>query len=989
MKIQSLAVKNFKIHRERRVEFDDRLTLVAGANETGKSTLLEALTAALFLRSRGKRGGQEAVRSAVHHGHPEVEVVFTAGGLTYTLDKRFIPNSGTSRLVEHGGRTWKDDEVDDRLASILKVEAAKKLDSQWAHLLIKQGSSGTNPVAIAENQSGHLVRRLQAEGGAAVLLSARDQEVATHFERLFEENFKQNGEPKAGSPLGLAIAAEQAARAKLQEACERHAKLLQAAQDFAETSALIGAKTADLEALRRELAETDPKLAEAQMLENSIRVLALEAANAAAEHERIDNADKQIADACAALDPLEKGLVPLRNDLGSAEQSLHSATWALAAADAACDAAASRETLVALRHELARADLAVFEKTKAAEDLGKLVAGIADRRTRVAEIEQKLRGSPNITEDALEQLKELESAANAAKAKLEATAARLRVLAADLPVVCGGQPLAAGAAITLLAETEIVIGEGTRLSLAPGGEGSLQKAKDKGEQTAAALRDVLLRHGVAGVKEAGKAAAERALLAAQLTDGQKALEDQDADRVERDFKEAETELAQARLKVEGLKRQDPDFAKAPSIADAKQAAAEAEAELAVAKAAKEQAEAARHGARRRVEKERSSRDKCREKIAAADEEAAGKRAKRDVLISQHGDDAARAAALAAALAAKQRTAQAHQQAHAALEALQIDGLRRSVARLKKSIDEAEATRNDAATRQAVAKAALQRDASSDPEADLKRAEALHDTVSKSLQLTRRTAEARKLLHELFLEEKSRLAREYTRPLVDRMRGYLGCIFGPQATADVKLDGDKIAGINFARPDFGSVAFDFGQLSGGTAEQVAAAARLAMAEILAADHDGQLPVVFDDAFTNTDPERTRRLLDMLYLAADRGLQIIILSCNPAHYTGIGAREIHLPAPRLQPAAAQPAGDGPHDQADLEPQAATVYPARPVDAEQKEQFLAALQDAGGKSGNIKLRSSLGWSEADYDTVKSALVHEGTIELGQGRGGSVRLL
>ena len=87
------------------------------------------------------------------------------------------------------------------------------------------------------------------------------------------------------------------------------------------------------------------------------------------------------------------------------------------------------------------------------------------------------------------------------------------------------------------------------------------------------------------------------------------------------------------------------------------------------------------------------------------------------------------------------------------------------------------------------------------------------------------------------------------------------------------------------------------LSGGAKEQTAAAVRLAMAEVLAGDYGGRLPVVFDDAFAYSDPERVNQLQRMLDLAATRGLQVIVLTCNPADYASLGARTIMLKSQRF--------------------------------------------------------------------------------------------
>ncbi|GAA4490737.1 site-specific DNA-methyltransferase [Gluconacetobacter tumulicola] len=56
--------------------------------------------------------------------------------------------------------------------------------------------------------------------------------------------------------------------------------------------------------------------------------------------------------------------------------------------------------------------------------------------------------------------------------------------------------------------------------------------------------------------------------------------------------------------------------------------------------------------------------------------------------------------------------------------------------------------------------------------------------------------------------------------------------------------------------------------------------------------------------------------------------------------------------------------------------------------KNEFLEALRAEGGSAGNGTLRERLGWDESDYRGVKDALLADGTIANGRGRGGSVRL-
>ena len=77
------------------------------------------------------------------------------------------------------------------------------------------------------------------------------------------------------------------------------------------------------------------------------------------------------------------------------------------------------------------------------------------------------------------------------------------------------------------------------------------------------------------------------------------------------------------------------------------------------------------------------------------------------------------------------------------------------------------------------------------------------------------------------------------------------------------------------------------------EQLGAALRLALAEVLLGAYDGCLPLVFDDAFSNSDPQRLAGVQRMLQRGVDRGLQIVLFTCTPEALADLG----QLPASRI--------------------------------------------------------------------------------------------
>ncbi|MYK85593.1 MAG: AAA family ATPase, partial [Synechococcus sp. SB0669_bin_7] len=66
MRLVHCRICNVRIHRELSLDFAPGLTIIGGANETGKSTLLEALHRALFLKSTARGAVVDRLHSRTH-----------------------------------------------------------------------------------------------------------------------------------------------------------------------------------------------------------------------------------------------------------------------------------------------------------------------------------------------------------------------------------------------------------------------------------------------------------------------------------------------------------------------------------------------------------------------------------------------------------------------------------------------------------------------------------------------------------------------------------------------------------------------------------------------------------------------------------------------------------------------------------------------------------------------------------------------------------
>lgn len=99
--IKSLHAVNFRRHAELDLRFDDdrQLILIAGANGTGKSTILEAITFALWGEGRhGRRNLDTLVRRGAELEGMSVDLSFTIGKDTYRVHRRRDGKSVTAVL---------------------------------------------------------------------------------------------------------------------------------------------------------------------------------------------------------------------------------------------------------------------------------------------------------------------------------------------------------------------------------------------------------------------------------------------------------------------------------------------------------------------------------------------------------------------------------------------------------------------------------------------------------------------------------------------------------------------------------------------------------------------------------------------------------------------------------------------------------------------------------------------------------------------------
>jgi energy-coupling factor transporter ATP-binding protein EcfA2 len=989
MRIISATLNNYRVHGELTVSFDKSITLIGGPNESGKSTLTEAIHRALFLKSSGRTELHAAMKSFSSAGAPEVELNFEANGKMHQLRKRFLSNASTT-LTSSGATSLHGDQAEERLSELLRAETGlgkKGVASQWAHLWVWQGEAANNPSTHATSVKDDLLLRLQNQGAGSVMQSAFDQKVGTFFRKLVEDVYTKQGKPKANSELSNAIERSARAHEVRHEAQDRMQKLEKAVETLERSTSDLAAAESALERLKQE--QADLRKRETEL--SSLRVHEAEHRSSkdteAEKLEALRAADQRIRLLEKEITRLESVLAPGRAALEQLRVDLEAARLQASKAAGEYDSANDSLRILRLKKDLSDAFDRHFVAAEKQTSLTAKQKQIAGWEQEIAALNTKLHALPEVTKAVFRKIEKLKGELAEATATLKAMGVEVFVIETTEGITTAEVSLKTGESRHLTEVTEIRVGTGVRIRISPGGASKLSEARAHESDLRLKLQKMLDELGVFSVEKVAEVQLQRETIEAEISKLAHQLKPMSPETIAAELADATNQLAETETSIVRFSEQLDHF-EAPTKKEA-------------ARVLKQGFENELEHKERSTALEKRYRDDAaqlfsqKEASFAAQQTAleenqrllGQKQSEHQLLEKTSGDAQTRSSVLAAQESNAETARRRFETTQAAIAELQPDLLKNDQARVERSIAHTRDRCKHLDEEQVSAKTLLRLDGSEDPKAALAQAVAEADQAASALESVQRRFEAYRLVDTLFSEEQQKLTDLFTRPLEEKISGYLQCIFGPSAKVGLRFSENEFAPVALARASSGGGSLEFQNLSAGTREQTAAAVRLAMAEVLAEEHGGCLPVVFDDAFTNSDPDRVQKLQRMLDLAAGRGLQVIVLSCNPSEYTGLGAKTVTL-AP---PAAATFIEVSRVKEQQEAAGSSTVYSGtRPngKDDELQQHFVEILGEMGGNGGNGALRDKLGWDNETYAKIRGDLLSQGVIQTGRGRGGVVIL-
>lgn len=886
MRILRLAIRNFRgVDACELVLPATGVTVIVGPNEVGKSSLAEALDLLFDYPHDSRHRHVLAVKPVNRDVGTEVEAELTTGPYHLVYRKRWFRQPETDlQVLSPRAERMTARSAHERMEQILHETLDRDL---FRALRWVQGARAEHGGVGA---STSLFRALDAAAGGR----ADPEAESTLWEAIEAERARYF------TPTGRVSQQREQLAVTLHEAEVRAERAREALADLEAMGEQYRATLAQLERKGEEEVEAAEELDRARQAGDALDAADHNVLERTAEQERAERMEAAARHAqqarlalVADVDDLAVGLGGLDHRLAEAEPAHAAAVAAVERlrvdhrrAESACDAA---------RADVERADGdRDFRRAQAAHGL------LTARLRRLAEARQEEAAAQRVLEGSVVTGRARASVEAAVGRVAEARAARRAgspVVAvealAEVEVTVDGHPVtvAAGQAHEVAVDGSAVIGIGGQVLVrVAGGVSSDELATEvaDAERALAALVGELgldpgdplgsLARALDARRDAGQAvqqaARSRAEALADLSEGQLAAQ-----------------AAQAQDLVAHYLHQRADSAPLPDTVEAAddvhrhvvevlRGAESAEHELRRELAACTEQQQAR---RVEVETLRELHRQQRQRLRSAESALGAARDQRgdpmvadDLVAATESADKARAATVAA---------RADRQAlDPDSTRLRLDNARHRAERLRREHQQLDGRRIELRT-------ALREKGQADLQAAVDAEEAHVERIRAERDDVERRAAAAKLLHDSFARHRDAARLAYVAPYKHQIERLARLVFGADTTIDVDPQDFAIT-----TRTLGGVTVPHESLSTGAREQLGVIARLACAILVhdsGDDGDAGVPVILDDALGCTDPDRLRRVAPAFAAAAARS-QIVVMTCHPERYAGIGdATVIELP------------------------------------------------------------------------------------------------
>ncbi|BBX62833.1 hypothetical protein MSAS_20070 [Mycobacterium saskatchewanense] len=871
MKLHRLVLTNYRGIAHRDIEFPDHgVVVVSGANEIGKSSMVEALDLLLESKDRSTKKEVKQVKPAHSDVGSEVRAEISCGPYRFSYRKRFHKKCETElTMLAPRREQLTGDEAHDRVRAML----AETVDNDLWHAQRVLQSSSTAAVDLSGCDA--LSRALDVaaadnggpQGTEPLLIERIDAEYA----RYFTATGRPTGDWAAAiSRLAAAEAQVAECTAKLAEVDDRvsrHAVLTEQVAELSQQRIAAGPRLAAARAAAERIAELTGEAREAELL------AAAESATSAAA----SAAHKGRLRLLAEITTRTAAVAAAETEVQLATDALSVARAAAEAADAAAEEAVALLARLQHRAECARGAVDRLADREEAERLRSRLAKIDATQHDRDRIRAEL-SSVVVTDDLLRRIEDAAAAVDRIGDQLALTSAAVEFAAiTDIELDTGDRRVALSAgrtwSTTAIGPTTVGVPGVLTARITPGATTLDVQAKYAAAQRE--LSDALTEADAKDVAAARAAVAHRRELQSTRDQLTATLAGLHGDERVEDLRERLARLSAGN--GPDVAEMDADAARAElEVAEAARVAAAAHCETSRRTAAAAAGRLAELVTRTTVAENKLETQ--RDELAAVTDRLAHERASvGDELLAAAAD-----AGLLAAQSAQRRVAELADVLAAAAPddvAAELDAASQAAESLRDRYEQAASALREIDIELSVFGTEGRHGKLDAARTELEHAAGQHSRVGGR-------ARAAELLRSVMARHRDTTRLRYVEPYRAELQRLGRPVFGP--TFEVDIDSD----LCIRARTLNGVTVPYESLSGGAKEQLGILARLAGAALVA--KEDTVPVVVDDALGFTDPERLTKMGEVFDTMGAHG-QVIVLTCSPDRYDGVkGAHRIDLTA-----------------------------------------------------------------------------------------------
>lgn len=872
MKLHRLTLTNYRGITHRDIEFPDHgVVIVSGANEIGKTSMLEALDLLLEAKDRSTKKEVKQVKPTHADVGAEVIAEISTGPYRFVYRKRFHKRAETElTMLAPRREQLTGDEAHDRVRAMLAETV--DMDLWQAQRVLQSAStsaadlSGSDALSRALDVVAGAVDDAAAAGAVDTLLIDRIDE---EYRRYFTSTGRPTGEwAAAGARLRAAdedVATCAAAIAQVDEAVRKHAALTGELAELTIETAATAERLTTARADAGAVARLNGELHQATVVADAAKSTYTASLAALTERRR---ARADVEQRTAAIDALQ-------TVFDEAAEGLATSSEVQTAADEAAVQARSALEVSQARVDAVRSAVQRLSDRDEADRITGRIRTIEAQQRELDSVQRDL-APIQLTAQLMQTIESTAGAVDRASAAVEQASAHIELLAAtDLEVVVGGDTVVLRAGDTwssgVSGPAGVDVAGVLSMRVTPGAPAATTQAALDAAQ--AALTAALRESAVADVAAARLLDERRRGLVAARDRLRSVLDVLTADDSVEDLRSRLCTLQAGMPADDGLW----------------DAAAGGPNEPAAMRAELDAATMAHQQAVRDAETHRKVAEEAAKLLAERGMKAARAKEKLQAAQAELGVATQRLAEQRAAVGDDEMAVKAEADAEVATKAQALAaGLADELARHRPDVVAAalEVAERDAATvrvRHEQATEALREVATQlkvygteGRKGRLDAAETERERAEGEYRRVQGRARAAQLLRTVMGRHRDAMRLRYVDPFRGEVERLGRIVFGESFEVDVDSE------LRIGHRTLSGRTVPYESLSGGAKEQLGIVARLAGATLVA--KEDSVPVVIDDALGFTDAERLTRMAEV-FDAVGGDSQVIILTCSPQRYEGV--------------------------------------------------------------------------------------------------------